>query len=98
MLQGASWETKHKSLFSVLDEDHDGNINLDEMAEVRKNCSSPLKATVFIYLKILNNSYQLVCCMVIIILTIHSDILVLLFLFLALHNYRQASTCMVYLF
>ncbi len=33
-LQGSSCEAKHKSLFSVLDEDHDGNINLDEMAEV----------------------------------------------------------------
>ena len=33
-LRGTSGEAKFRSLFSVLDEDHDGNIAIDEMAEV----------------------------------------------------------------
>ena len=33
-LKGTSGEAKYRSLFSVLDEDHDGNIALEEMAEV----------------------------------------------------------------
>ena len=33
-LRGTSVEAKYRSLFSVLDEDHDGNIKLEEVAEV----------------------------------------------------------------
>lgn len=33
-LRGTSLKAKQRSLFSVLDEDHDGNIKLDEIAEV----------------------------------------------------------------
>lgn len=33
-LKGTSGEAKYRSLFAVLDEDHDGNIALEEMAEV----------------------------------------------------------------
>ena len=34
-LKGLSGEAKTRSIVAVLDEDHDGNINLDEIAEVR---------------------------------------------------------------
>ena len=34
-LRGTSSEAKIRSLVAVLDEDHDGNINLEEVAEVR---------------------------------------------------------------
>ena len=34
-LRGTSCEAKIRSLVAVLDEDHDGNINLEEVAEVR---------------------------------------------------------------
>lgn len=33
-LKGLSGEAKTRSIVQVLDEDHDGNINLDEIAEV----------------------------------------------------------------
>ena len=33
-LKGTSGDAKFRSLISVLDEDHDGNMNLDEIAEV----------------------------------------------------------------
>ena len=33
-LRGTSGEAKIRSLVAVLDEDHDGNINLEEVAEV----------------------------------------------------------------
>ncbi len=33
-LKGLSGEAKTRSIVEVLDEDHDGNINLDEIAEV----------------------------------------------------------------
>jgi Ca2+-binding EF-hand superfamily protein len=33
-LRGTSLESKYHSLFSVLDEDHDGNIKLEEIVEV----------------------------------------------------------------
>ncbi len=33
-LKGLSGEAKTRSIVAVLDEDHDGNINLDEIAEV----------------------------------------------------------------
>ena len=33
-LRGTSSEAKIRSLVAVLDEDHDGNINLEEVAEV----------------------------------------------------------------
>ena len=34
-LKAVGGEAKVKSLIAVLDEDHDGNINLDDIAEVR---------------------------------------------------------------
>lgn len=34
-LKGLSGEAKTRSIVAVLDEDHDGNINLEEIAEVR---------------------------------------------------------------
>ncbi len=36
-LKGTSGDAKVKSLVAVLDEDHDGNISLNELAEVRTN-------------------------------------------------------------
>lgn len=39
-LKETSGEAKVRSLVSVLDPDHDGNINIQEIAEVRKECLS----------------------------------------------------------
>ena len=33
-LKGTSCDAKTRSLIAVLDEDHDGNVNLEELAEV----------------------------------------------------------------
>ena len=40
-LKETSGEAKVRSLISVLDEDHDGNINLREVAEVSIYCGYP---------------------------------------------------------
>ena len=51
MLKDVSGEAKIQSLVRVLDEDHDGNINLEELGEVREregannNCRSHLSTT-----------------------------------------------------
>ena len=41
-LKGTSGDAKFRSLISVLDEDHDGNMNLDEIAEVSFFLSLPI--------------------------------------------------------
>ena len=46
-LKGTSGEAKYRSLFSVLDEDHDGNIALEEMAEVI-SWITPLDCTIVV--------------------------------------------------
>ena len=53
-LRGTSGEAKFRSLFSVLDEDHDGNIAIDEMAEVRLDESLLVVTNVFIHSQVVS--------------------------------------------
>ena len=48
-LKGLSGEAKTRSIVAVLDEDHDGNINLDEIAEVSSSCDNLLVLTLLLH-------------------------------------------------